>query len=69
MHKPGVLIWLVLGGDREGDIENAPNSSNLVTDTNAVIAKASWAAFGAPLLSNILRGHVAEAAIALALEL
>lgn len=33
-----------------------------------MIAKASQAAFGSPLVSNTLRGHVAEAIVALALE-
>lgn len=33
-----------------------------------VIAKVSQVAFGKPLVTNVLRGHVAEAIIALALE-
>lgn len=63
-----MLIRLVLGSDREDDIENTPTSANPTTGTNSVIAKASSAAFGTPLVSNILRGHIAEAVVALALE-
>jgi hypothetical protein len=33
-----------------------------------VIAKVSQAAFGSPLVTNVLRGHVVEAIVALALE-
>src|SRR5690606_35488651 len=52
----------------EDDIESARSPADWAIDTDAVLAKASRAAFGAPLVSNILRGHVAEAVIALVLE-
>jgi hypothetical protein len=39
-----------------------------VGDIDAVVAKVSQAAFGKPLITNVLRGQVAEAIIAMALE-
>ncbi len=52
----------------EGNIEHASISTARGFGTTEVVEKVSQAASGKPLITNILRGHVAEAIIALALE-
>lgn len=52
----------------EGNIEHVSISTARGFGTTEVVEKVSQAAFGKPLITNILRGHVAEAIIALALE-
>jgi len=55
-------------GATEGHIEDASISTAPAFGIADVIAKVSQVAFGKPLVTNVLRGHVAEAIIALALE-
>lgn len=43
-------------------------SNVTVSDVDTVVAKVSEAAFGKPLITNVLRGQVVEAIIAMALE-
>lgn len=55
-------------GATEGNIEDGSVSTAPAFGIADVIAKVSQVAFGKPLVTNVLRGHVAEAIIALALE-
>ena len=55
----------------EGDIDKIPSpeiARSIQFGTAEVVAKVANAAFGRPLVTNVLRGHVVEAIIALALE-
>lgn len=52
----------------EGHIKSAIVPASSGFGKAEVIAKVSQAAFGKPLITNVLRGHVVEAIIALALE-
>ena len=63
------LAWGKAAG-QEGEIESAVHvmQANRGFGTAEVIAKVAEAAFGKPLVTNVLRGQVAEAIVALALE-
>jgi len=56
-------------GRRRGEISTtSQQAGEPAFGIGDVIAKVSQVAFGKPLVTNVLRGHVAEAIIALALE-
>lgn len=56
-------------GATEGRIiTTSQQTGPLAFGINEVIARVSQVAFGKPLVTNVLRGHVAEAIVALALE-
>lgn len=56
-------------GRRRGEISTtSQQAGEQAFGIGDVIAKVSQVAFGKPLVTNVLRGHVAEAIIALALE-
>lgn len=59
---------LVRARRREQIDDTSQVRTSLLFGTNEVIAKVSQAAFGNPLVTNVLRGQVAEAIVALALE-
>lgn len=51
----------------EANVSDQESSGSTFTVSDAVL-KVTEATFGAPLINNVLRGHLAEAIIALALE-
>jgi len=67
-QHPALAVAPGSKGRRRGNIEHASISTAPAFGIADVITKVSQVAFGKPLVTNVLRGHVAEAIIALALE-